>query len=67
MDDQLMTGSVVVGVVDTAEQSLVVRDAAEEAVRRGAVLRILHAVEWPAPRGRLNRPAGGRLHKRRNT
>ncbi|POG45694.1 hypothetical protein BV881_20695 [Streptomyces sp. ZL-24] len=49
MDDQLMTGSVVVGVVDTAEQSLVVRDAAEEALRRGAVLRILHAVEWPAP------------------
>ncbi|WP_225995060.1 universal stress protein [Streptomyces arboris] len=51
MDDQLMTGSVVVGVVDTAEQRLVVRCAAEEAVRRGVVLRILHVVEWPAPAG----------------
>lgn len=38
-DEQLMTGSVVVGVVDTAGQRLVVRYAAEEAVRRGAVLR----------------------------
>lgn len=51
MDDQRMTGAVVVGVVDTAEQRLVVRQAAEEAARRGAVLRILHAVEWPAPPG----------------
>jgi nucleotide-binding universal stress UspA family protein len=51
MDDQRMTGAVVVGVVDTAAQRLVVRQAAEEAARRGAVLRILHAVEWPAPPG----------------
>ncbi|MEU0103513.1 universal stress protein [Streptomyces sp. NPDC006267] len=51
VDDQRMSGAVVVGVVDTAEQRLVVRQAAEEAARRGTVLRIVHAVESPAPPG----------------
>ncbi|WP_103535341.1 universal stress protein [Streptomyces sp. SM11] len=59
MADQRMTGAVVVGVVDTAEQRLVVRQAAEEAVRRGAVLRILHAVEWPAPPGSVESAGRG--------
>ncbi|MER7700927.1 MULTISPECIES: universal stress protein [unclassified Streptomyces] len=57
VDDQRLSGAVVVGVVDTAEQRLVVRQAAEEAARRGAVLRIVHAVEWPAPPGSAE-PAG---------
>ncbi|MER7665447.1 universal stress protein [Streptomyces sp. NPDC096193] len=51
MDDQRMTGAVVVGVVDAEQQRLVVRRAAEEAIRRGTDLRILHAVEWPLPPG----------------
>ncbi|MER7001160.1 universal stress protein [Streptomyces sp. NPDC000410] len=51
MDEQRVSGSVLVGVVDAEEQRLVVRHAAEEAVRRGTVLRILHAVEWPLPAG----------------
>ncbi|MFQ6852559.1 universal stress protein [Streptomyces sp. 35M1] len=59
MDGRRMAGAVVVGVVDTAEQRPLVQYAAEEANRRGAVLRFLHAVEWPAPPGAAESPGRG--------
>ncbi|WP_244223937.1 universal stress protein [Streptomyces tirandamycinicus] len=51
MRDQYTAGSVVVGVAEAEGQEQVALAAAQEAARAGTGLRILHAVEWPAPPG----------------
>ncbi|MDH6126352.1 universal stress protein [Kitasatospora sp. GP82] len=42
---------VLVGVGDREDEEYVVRQAAEEAVRRGTGVRLLHVVDWPPPAG----------------
>ncbi|MFJ6946146.1 universal stress protein [Streptomyces wuyuanensis] len=62
MHDHHTAGPVVVGVVEAQEQEQVVLRAAEEAVRAGTGLRIMHAVAWPLPAGSTEAGADGAAH-----
>ncbi|GAA2740914.1 universal stress protein [Kitasatospora cinereorecta] len=54
-----MTRAVLTGIDGSPQSEAAVRWAAEEAVRRGAVLRILHAWPWLSPGDVEGLPAGG--------